>query len=66
MMISYLFYRHCVIKIKPLILNGKLTFRIYINTVRLLDVHSYATAKRTAVKFIDTVKPELSVPEELV
>lgn len=59
-MTKHLSYRGCIIRIKPLILHGKLTFRIYINTQRLLDVHAYATAKRVAVKFIDSIRPELS------
>lgn len=64
-MIKHLIYRDCIIRIKPLILQGKLTFRIYINTTRLLDVHSYGTAKRCAVKFIDSIKPDLPIPEAL-
>lgn len=65
-MIKHLTYRGLIIRIKPLILNGKLTFRIYINTQRLLDVHSYGTAKRAAINFIDSIKPELVVPDARV
>lgn len=65
-MIKHLTYRGLIIRIKPLILEGKLTFRIYINTQRLIDVRSYGTAKRTAVKFIDSIKPDLEVPETMI
>lgn len=63
-MTIFLSYKNCLIRIKPLMLNDKTVFRIYVNTARILDVGTISMAKRIAVKFIDSIRPEMPTPPE--